>query len=262
MWHGPSVVSPDKVLAPERLVSMDLSAPFVYSTRRFFVPRSGAAIVHDMNLPLPLADEAFAAVFCGDAFHYVANRTGLAREFMRIIRADGVVVITHAHNRLQPNAYPGYAMSPAEYAALFEGYIVRVVPESYVLDAYLDNRPLDLTREFTTAELNQSAAVDIIAAGTPDVLRVLPPVRDRLIAASRNPQINPLYRLRRSAGGLVFERQIPAGLVDDFDAYPPILAPRVEMPYSRVAIDNGRYQFENSEELLAQHVLLDLPEDY
>jgi hypothetical protein len=120
------------------------------------------------------------------------------------------IVIAHAHNRLQSNAYAGHAMAPAEYIRLFEDHPVRAFPESYVLDAYLDNMPLDLTRQFSEEELNRSPALVIVAAKSTDVFSVVPPVRDRLIDAARNPRLSGLYRMRHRAGQIVFERNIPS----------------------------------------------------
>ena len=251
-----------KLVPPQRMVSMDLSPAFVYATRRFFVPDVGAAMVHDMNLPLPLSDGTFGAVFCADAFHYVSDRASLAREFIRILRQDGVIVIAHAHNRLQANAYAGHAMSPAEYVKLFEGCHVRVLPERYVLDAYLDNQPLDLTRQFSAQELEGSPALDIVAAKSAEALSVVPPVRDRLIDASRNPRLSGLYRMRHRGGQIVFERNIPDCLRDDFTEYRPILEPSVSIAESSLVRENGRERFSNQRDLLAHHVLIDLPDDY
>ena len=251
-----------KLVSSARLVSMDLSPAFAYSTRRFFVPDILAAIVHDMNLPLPLNDEIFGAVFCADAFHYVGDRASLAREFIRVLRPDGVIVIAHAHNRLQPNAYAGHAMSPSEYVGLFEGCHVRVLPERYVLDCYLDNQPLDLTREFSAKELEESPALDIVAVKSSDGLALVPPVRDRLIDASRNPRLSGLYRMHRRGSEIVFERSIPDCLRDDFAEYRPFIADRVSMPSATLVQESGRQRFTNQRELLASHVLVDVPEEY
>jgi SAM-dependent methyltransferase len=251
-----------KFVSPARLVAMDLSPASAYSTRRFFVPDILAAIVHDMNLPLPLDVGIFGAVLCADAFHYVSDRASLAREFIRILRPDGVIVIAHAHNRLQANAYPGHALSPAEYASLFAGCHVRVLPERYVLDCYLDNQPLDLTRQFSAKELEESPALDIVAAKSPDGLTVVPPVRERLIDAARNPRLNGLYRMRRQGGQIVFERSIPDSLRDDFAEYRPILAASVSVPSTSLVHENGRQRFTNQRELLASHVLVDVPQEY
>jgi SAM-dependent methyltransferase len=251
-----------KVTPPHRLVSMDLSPAFVYSARRFFVPGIAAAIVHDMSFPLPLGASEFGAVFCADAFHYVKDRVGLAREFMRLIRQDGVVVLAHAHNRLQTNAYAGYAMSPAEYAALFNGHPVRIFPESYVLDAYLDNAPLDLTRQFGPDDLASSPALVVIAAKSADAFQVIPPIRERLIDASTNPRPSELYRRHRRGDTIVFERHVPDGLRDDFAAYRQVLPQRVVIPESSLVRENGQERFLNYRELLANHVLVDVPERY
>jgi SAM-dependent methyltransferase len=242
---------------------MDLSAPFVYATRRFFAPDVGAAIVHNMNNPLPVADESFGVIFCSDSFHYVENRRGLAREFMRVLRDDGVVVISHAHNRLHRTAYSGYPLSPGEYAALFEGYHVRIVPEPVLVDAYLNNAPLDLARTYEERDLNGYHYLHVIAAKSPEALGgAVPSVRHQLLDAASNPRVSGLYHMMRRGETVVFERRIPEGLEPEYAPFGDILPRSVVVPASTVHAENGHVHFDNERELLEQHVLIDVPEDF
>jgi SAM-dependent methyltransferase len=252
-----------KLVPQRRIVCMDLSAPFAYAVRRFFAPDVGAAVVHNMNHPLPLADESFGAIFCSDSFHYVENRRGLAREFMRALRDDGVLVISHAHNRLHRTAYAGYPLSPGEYASLFEGFHVRIVPEPVLVDAYLRSAPLDLSRTYSQDELDREPYLHVIAAKSPEVLSsTVPPVRAQLLDAASNPRVSGLYHMSRRGDTVVFERRIPEGLEPEYAPFGDILPPRVTIPTSSVHADTGRLRFDNERDLLEQHVLIDVPEDF
>lgn len=260
MGHLSFLIS--KLFPARRLVCMDLEPAFVYSARRFFVPGAAAAIVHDMNHPLPLASEAFGAIFCADAFHYVENRAGLAREFMRVLHDNGICVLAHVHNSLRHTSYAGQPLSPREYASLFAGCHVRIFPETYLVDAYLDNRPLDLTRRFTEQELNSHRVLDVIAAKSPGAFAVVPPSRDALIAAARNPRVSGLYEARGSGDDIVYQRNIPEGLRAEYAQFREILPRIVSFPFKSITSRNGRPHFENQRELLEKHVLVDVPEDY
>ena len=251
-----------KLVGQQRVVCMDLAPPFVYAMRRFFAPDAGAAVVHDMNNPLPLGDESFGAVFCSDSFHYVENRRALAREFMRVLRDDGVCVIAHAHNRLHRTAYAGYPLSPAEYASLFEGYHVRVVPEPVLVDAYRTGAPVDLSRAYDEVELNRHPFLTVVAAKSPDAFTRVPPVRGQLLDSASNPRVSGLYHMARRGESVVFERRLPEGLEPEYAAYGDILPPRVVVPASGVHSDNGRVRFDNERELLERHVLVDVPEEF
>jgi SAM-dependent methyltransferase len=251
-----------KLVPQQRLVCMDLSPPFVYAVRRFFAPDVGAAVVHNMNNPLPLADASFGAIFCSDSFHYVENRRGLAREFMRVLRDDGVCVISHAHNRLHRTAYAGYPLAPAEYASLFEGFHVRVVPERVLVDAYVNHAPVDLSRTYDEPELNRHPFLHVIAAKSAEALGQVPPVRGQLLDAASNPRVSGLYHMTRRGDTVVFERRLPEGLELEYAAFGDILPPSVSVPASEVRTDNGRVRFANERELLERHVLVDVPEDF
>src|SRR5688572_16365307 len=252
-----------KLVPPERLVCMDLSGAFVYSTRRFFMPRLGAGVVHNMNRPLPLADASLAAAFCLDAFHYVENRPQLAREFMRVVRDDGVVVIAHLHNRLHRTDYAGYPLSPSEYLQLFDGHTVRLVPEEALLEAYVTNRPVDLSQPVPEQELNRHKYLHLVAAKSEAALGRVGPVRDALIDAARNPRVSGLYRMRHGENGtLVFERDVPEGLLEHHERLADVLPARHTMPASAYRAVNGRPRFDNERELLERHILVDVPEDY
>lgn len=246
-----------KVVDERRIVGMDLFPAFAFATRRFFVPRAAAVVAHDLDHPLPAADGTFAAVFCSDAFHYIANKAGAAAEFMRLLHDDGFVAIPHLHNRLGENLYPGTPFSPAEYAGLFKGHEVRVFPERYFLETYLRDEALDLTREFPRADVDHANALTVVVAKSKDVFRRYPTIRGRLIDAAANPRVNPLYHVsRRDGGDVVFERRIPEAFDKEYREYPELARTLPERAVRKRddAADPGP--------LLRGHVLIDVPAGY
>ncbi len=255
-----------KIVPQDRLICMDLAPYFVYAARRFFVPEAKLAVAYDMSQPLPLADNSVGAIFCLDAFQYIPNKQQLAREMMRILRDDDTsfVAILHAYNRFHYSRYSGEALSPREYAQLFDGYHVRLYPESYMLDAFARDVPLDLSREFSLDELNRCEAVHLIAAKSPDVFRVVQPVANQVIDRPRRaPRLNPLYDMYREGEKYVFVRRLPEVLRAEFAKVKRILPRRVTVPASEVHHGGGgQLRFRNPAKLLRMHVLVDLPEGY
>jgi hypothetical protein len=253
-----------RLIAPSRMVCIDLSPAFAYSTRRFFLPDlpAGMPIAHDMNRPLPLGAGLFRAVFCLDAFHYVQNRVGLAREFMRVIRDDGIVVLGHVHNRLVPSNYPGHPLSPDEYTQLFDGHPVRILPENYVLQCSLSNRPVDLRRTFDAGEVNSARVLYVVAAKSVDALCEIAPVGEAFIGAARNPRLNGMYRARCGGDGVVLTLDVPDQLRAEYDEHGGVLPRTLRVTAESLGgVGNGSLSREQCD-LLANHVLIDLPDDY
>ncbi len=250
-------------LVPQtRIVGMDLLPPFVYATRRFFIPDAAATIVHDLNDPVPLKGGQFSAIFCSDAFHYVANKQGAASEFMRLLRDDGVLIIPHLHNRLQYNPVAGDPLSPEEYLKLFEGFDVRLYPEEDLVHAYLKDAGLDLGVRYSQDELNRSAAMVLVASKSPEIFRVVPSVRQRLAESAANPRVSGLYEMSRNNGHVVFKRRISEGLLREYPSFIEVLPEKVTVDASMMRREGSRICFDNAPELLRRHVLVDVPDEY
>jgi SAM-dependent methyltransferase len=241
---------------------MDLRSSFAYAARRFFVPGAAATIAHDMNAPLPLADAQFSAVFCCDAFHYIRDKRGLALEFMRILRDDGVVAIAHLHNRLRFNLGAGEALAPDEYERVFDGFHVRMFTEQQMIDAYLADAPVDLTKGASRAELERSPAIVLVAAKSAAALRTVPSVRRLLAKRAERALVNPLYRQTRRAGSVVLRRRVPRALRLDFPSLPELLPRDVKVPAGALHVEDEPLPRGDQRRLLRELVLLDVPADY
>jgi SAM-dependent methyltransferase len=251
-----------RLVPEERIVAMDLRSSFAYAARRFFVPGAAAAVAHDMNEPLPLADGRFSAVFCSDAFQYIRDKRGLGREFMRLLRDDGVVVLAHLPNRLHFNLGAGHALAPDEYARVFDGFHVRMFTEQQMLETYLHDAPVDLTRSASRTELERAPVVMLVAAKSASALGQVPSPRRLLAERADNPRLNRLYRLRRREGSIVLRRRVPRALLVDFPSYPQLLPRKVVVRGDALRAKDARVRAAVREQLLREHVLVDLPVEY
>lgn len=253
MGHLSWVMS--RLMPAEHLLCLDLVPSFSYCARRFFVPDAAAVLAHDLNYPMPLADRSMATIVSSDAIHYVDNKALLVSEFKRVLTDDGIVIVSHMHNKLQYNPAAGSPLSPRDYLALFDGMDVRLLPEPALLRAYVEGQAVDLSRPVPLEVLERSPALIAVASKAP-LPESIPSIRPDLVRAAREPAVNPLYHFHEHGDASYFERVMPAGLAEEYPELLDTLAARV---------DAAGYQRGDTlarERLLAAGVLLDLPPDY
>lgn len=253
MGHLSWVMS--RLVPAQHLLCLDLVPSFAYSARRFFVPEAAAAIAHDLNYPMPLADRSMATIVSSDAIHYVDNKALLVSEFRRVLTDDGIVIVSHMHNKLQYNPAAGSPLTPAGYLKLFEGFDVRLLPEPALLGAYLDNQPIDLATPVPMDVLERAPALVAVASKSP-LPATIPGVREELVRAVHEPVVNGLYRLRNHGHDAYFERVVPTGLAEEYPEMLDTLPARADAS-AYLRGDRGA-----RDELLAAGVLLDLPPGY
>ena len=251
-----------KLIDPRRIVCTDRSAAHAYAARRFFVPHARAALAADLCRPLPLPDRAFAMIFCVDGLQYLHDKRAAVRSFMRLLRDDGVLVIGHSPNPAFPAAYLDHALTPAQHRELFKGHHVRMFPGGYLPSQHLSGEPVDLARRFTEAELEAAPMWDVIVANSASTFRSVPNVSQRMADAATNPQLNEMYRMRRTGTSVILRRRLPRVLADECRRFPQILPPHLELPTDWVSSARGRLTFANPAQLLRQYVLLDVPDEH
>jgi SAM-dependent methyltransferase len=249
-----------KMTDPARIVAMDVEPEFAYAARRFFIPNAGAVVAWDMNEPLPLKDGSVGAIFCVDAFHYVAKKRALANEFIRVLSDNGVLAILHLHNRLQINKTPGTPLSPDEYADLFRGNVIRMYPEDYFLNAQIHNEPIDLMLSAPPEDLEKANALVLIVAKNAWALSELTPTRSLLADQATNPQLSGFYTQRRSGGKIIRQLSVPPTLQDEFPNIGEIF-PKRSISAESPTVARGPISIDQRM-LLEHNVLVDLPENY
>ena len=120
---------------PALVTGADIVFAKLWLARRFVAP--GARLIcFDAAAPWPFADDAFATVFCHDAFYFLPDKPHVAAEMRRV--SNGPVLVGHAHNALVDNLSAGSPLSPAEYAGLFG--TPRLYDDRELTAALLDQR--------------------------------------------------------------------------------------------------------------------------
>jgi hypothetical protein len=82
---------------------------------------------------------------------------------MRLVGADGVIVVNHVHNALRENPSVGLPLAPHWWRNLFAEMGARAFKESAALEALIARAPLDLTPQFSDAELADEQALFMVA---------------------------------------------------------------------------------------------------
>ena len=192
------------------IVCADYSFTSLYLGKRFLLP-DAQCVCLDGEYPLPFVGGYFNCVFSTDALQYIQPKVGLAREFRRVMSDDGIIALAHLHNRLSPDKGPGQTLTPSGYLGLFDSMVRRLYPEETLVADYVADGALNLDRACALTDLNQAlGGVSLVAANTDSVFRSHTGILDTNIDAIRHPNVNPVYRARRSDGTWVLERSIGA----------------------------------------------------
>lgn len=218
-------------------------------------------VCSDANNPLPFARDAFSLAVCSDAFHYVWSKRLFASELMRIIGHSGVIVASHLHNALVENHSAGMPLAPEWWRNLFAEMNPRLFKESDVFESAVAGRAIDLTHNFSDAELRDEPALFLIAARLDGLFRVYEPPGARAITGEL--RVNPLYQVEREGEASVLRLRFPTPeYEEEFGACKRYLPDRVEIKTDwlrnpAAASLNGELR-----RLIERRVLLDLPERY
>ena len=212
-----------------KVVGLDASFPLVWLAKRFVAPQA-TFLCADGAARLPFRDGAFEAAFCADAFNYLPDREGAARELRRVARGPLLL------SRL---ADPGFAarggqppLPPEAYVRFFDGRSPRLYRDRDLLDAFLARGVLDLSAP---------------AGGPADVLSLAAGVEPRVYEGAgdflRGGAINPLYDVREDGDRLHLSRRAPGEVPE-----------RLTITRAQVAAADP--------ELVRARILLDLPPGY
>jgi SAM-dependent methyltransferase len=189
------------------VVCADYSFTSMYLARRFLVP-DALCICLDGDFPLPFVDGYFDAVFSTDALQYIESKVGLAREFRRVLSAEGIIALAHLHSRLS-SYRAGHALTAQGYYGLFEGMVRRIYPEDSLVADYVADGVLNLDRVWPLDDLKDADyGLSLVAANTDAAFSVRPSVLDDYIDAMRHPEPNPAYRTTRINGAWTFDRKL------------------------------------------------------
>jgi SAM-dependent methyltransferase len=225
-----------------RIVGLDVHFTLLYLAKRFLSPAS-LFVCADASARLPFKDGAFHGAFCADAFNYLPDRAGTARELLRVAR--GPLLLP----RLADPAYRGPGCQPplqaAGYRALFPGRAPALHLDRAILEGFLATRTLDLS---TPAE--SGSEVLSLAAGVE--ARVYAGA-DYFVAPGTS--INPIYEVHADGEQLHLRRRdLPGRSPEAYRRYEAWLPGSLTITKAQAAAGDP--------ELVRRFVLIDLPPRY
>ncbi|MGQ0570975.1 MAG: methyltransferase domain-containing protein [Armatimonadota bacterium] len=247
-------------LGTHAVVGLELDFACLYLARRFLVPE-GQFVCCDAGGGLPFADRLFASVFCSDAFHYVVAKHNVARDLLRVLDEQGVVLLTHLHNGLCRNFTAGRPLAPGGYRRLFSELSPRVYKDSWLLDAVLGKRALDLSQDSLPDDLANEPVIALSATRDEEFYKVYPPVD--LTYRPDWLRVNPLYSMRTEKDQVILRVQFPSPEYEaEFGACRQYMPESIALPAALLqGLETGR-EDETVHELVERRVLLELPPRY
>lgn len=201
--HASFVLS--RHIPPEKLVAVDGNFWNLYLTAKYF---SGADLIQaDMNVGLPFKDHRFSAVLMMDSLHYIDARALLVKEIVRVTTPEGFDLVLHMHNALKENVSAGRPFYPSTIDRLFPGDDIKILPEQEVIEDYIRNDRLDLSKQYTEDQRRQADAL-IVARHAPG--RIMEGLRDDLRTPEDHLILNPMYHVEIQEERIVMDRFWPS----------------------------------------------------
>jgi len=263
---GQSAFLMKRLASEARVVCADYSFTALYLAKRFLVP-DAPCICLDGDYPLPFGERYFDCVFSTDAMQYIESKLCLAQEFQRVLSDDGMIVLSHLHNRFSP-IKTGKALTPGGYDGLFEGMARHMYPEDSIVADYVANGSLDLERRWAVDDLCHSlSGLSLVATNRKSVFGTYTELWDANIDAMRYPKLNPLYRARRSGGTWALERGIGAPYAIERTIQDCVVLPRTWQADIESCDSAGILTLRDADraqlrELVRRFLILDMPESY
>ncbi len=157
----------------------------LWVARHWIVPRA-ELICFDAAVPWPIAGRQTPLVCCHDAFYFLEPKS-LILQRLRALAGDGLLAISHVHNRDWPNLSAGSAIEAEAFAAMFQDG--RLYDDAETLAALIEGRA---PAEAAVALLRQVEAFSVAAGPATQPAR---PVLGGLTipAAGTLLRRNPLY---------------------------------------------------------------------
>jgi SAM-dependent methyltransferase len=242
-----------------RVVGVDRCGYLLLAARRYIAPDADYACADATKLPV--RDDTVTALFSSDALTFVTDKWSAAREATRVVRHDGDIVLTSLKNTNAEHVYSGEPLSPAGWAGLWRGHVVRLWRDDRVLDSYLAREGLPDTDDLDGVADAQNLSIHTNLSG-----RELPHDRfTRWPHADGQLALNPLYRRSRRCGNtVVFERHFPSDTyMRDNLAMSTYLPESIELGADLLArLRTGSAGAEEIEPLVGSLVGLGLPYGY
>jgi SAM-dependent methyltransferase/uncharacterized protein YbaR (Trm112 family) len=251
-------------LAPgRRVIGIDTFFFGLYLAKHWIAPNA-EFLCCAADVPLPFPDGYLSAVFCSDSFHYFVDKATAIAELKRLINEDGLILSTGMHNAcVQRELAYGLPLTPKGYAELVSDMHHCVVADTDVLARYFQKQGPPLARSGEKEKLESAPLLSLAASRRPDLFRDHGAFEDWPHARGRL-RLNFLYKEEPRDGGVVrLRRTFPTARSEaDQAEIKPYLPETVEAPVSALEDLQQGGRTPNVETLIAQGVVMGMPERY
>lgn len=190
----------------EKLVCVDNIFANLYLGRKYFA-RKAAFICLDGNYLLPFEDRFFSTVFASDAFHFVKSKLSLSREFQRTLSHEGIIILSHLHNKSFHHQYAGTPLTPLGYKNLFHGLKVKLVPNESLISDFLMQSKMDLQKEQQIEEMDDTFGFSLIASHVERSFEQYENLWETYINKIDNLIVNPIYSVNKKGNTYIMTKK-------------------------------------------------------
>lgn len=257
--HSSFVIS--NYVPEEKIVCVDRLFVHLYLAKKFFV-KNAKFICLDANSLLPFTNKVFSSIFCLDALHYISSKFSLAREFIRTLDHDGVLLLPHLHNSLKFNPNPGEPLTPQGYADLFNNLEIRLIPEKNLIESFLLKNELDLEKKFSEAEINSSNAITLVASENKGLFKLYENLDTNYVKKDKKLVINPIYKVIERGDSLYLTADYPRHQVSYFPLMKKYLPKSCVIEKDIFTSIKNRKIAKKREKMIKNFVLIGVPKNY
>lgn len=234
---------------------------------RRFLAQGALFVCIDAELPLPFADDHFAACLGLDGLHYIRSKVALLAELDRVLEHDALWLFPHMHNARQTNVAPGVPLDSDGWQRLLAFLPGRVVAESGLLAGFAAHDACDLGSVVPAERLAASASLAAVATRRQGFLRLHEGLAETIAAAGEALALNPLWRAERSGDSLKMTAHWPSEELRQECALARTVLPESltldREQTSRAGIgDRGQLDPAFQRELIRRFALVPLPPGY
>ena len=258
--HGSFILS--QLFPPKNIFCIEKSYLKLFLTKNYFA--DAERICLDKISLLPFNDNFFSTIFSMDAFHIMSSKLLLAKEFQRVLKTNGVLLLTHLPNIYGYNPFP---LSPAAYQKLFDMLKTNLIPEEHLVKKLYEDT-LDLTKQYSKELINSSDANTLIGSRKNDIFKRYSNIQDEFLMLKSNLEVNPIYQLKEKNGKVILIRK----LLDRYKRECPLadkILPQeleIEKEILHIVKEGGtgatREEIEEIHKLMEKFVLINVPPNY
>lgn len=209
----------------ETVIGIDHNFYVLFVAKRWVAPEA-QYVNCSADVDLPFRSDMFSHVFSSDAFHYLHDKAGCARELKRVTQRHGMIMLVAMRNRWVPVASAGEPLTPQDYADLFAEWPHRLIVDADVLHRYLQRQGPPLAASAPREHLDQAAFLSLVASHDEMLFRNYGPFMHWPHGEGRL-QLNPLYQAEPvpPSGIVQLRRRFPSAFFEGDHAEAKIYLP-------------------------------------